>query len=84
MPEPKTEIDDSPPPVGYSCHRCEEFGHGYQTCKRPGARTPQELDARINRILERWDAGHGEVKTWMKNEFIAAEKKAFEGKVKTK
>lgn len=77
MPEPKTDIDDSPPAVGYSCRRCEEIGHGYKNCKRPAAKTPQELDARIKRLLERWDAGYGELSTYLKTEFVAAERKAF-------
>jgi hypothetical protein len=77
MPEPKTGIDDSIPAIGYSCHRCEQFGHGWQNCKRPRAETPQELQQRITRITERWDAGNG-MKTWIKTEIVKAEIKAYE------
>jgi hypothetical protein len=84
MPEPKTEIDYSAPAIGYSCFRCEQPGHSYKTCKRPGAKTRQELDSRINRYIERWDAGYGVISTAQKTAWIAAEWKAFHAKEKAK
>lgn len=74
MSEPKTEIWISA--IGYACFRCETIGHPWTECNRPRAETPQELQQRINRITERWDAGHG-MKTWIKTEIVKAEIRAF-------
>ena len=60
------------------CWRCELPGHGWRECRRPAAENRQELDKRIDRILRRWDAGYGELSTYLKTEFITAEKNAFE------
>lgn len=59
------------------CWRCDLPGHGWRECKRPPAQNRQELEERIDRILQRWDAGYGELSTYLKTEFVAAEKKAF-------
>jgi hypothetical protein len=64
--------------VGIQCWRCEEPGHGYTDCRRPPARTRKELDDRISRLLERWDAGYGEISTRLKTQFVTAEIKSFE------
>lgn len=61
-----------------ACWRCEQPGHGWRECDRPPAKTKQELDARKNRILERWDAGYGEISTSLKTEFIRQEIRAYQ------
>jgi hypothetical protein len=66
------------------CWRCEQPGHGYAECQREPARTRQELDARIARLVERWDAGYGEISTAQKTEFVKAEIKAFNPREKAK
>lgn len=66
-----------------ACWRCEQPGHGYRECDRPPAKTKQELQARIDRLKERWDAGYGEISTSLKTEFIRAEIRGYEkGKAK--
>jgi hypothetical protein len=62
------------PPV--VCHRCEQPGHGWRECDLPPAKSRQELQQRIARITDRWDAGHG-MKTWVKTEIVKAEIRAF-------
>ena len=78
MPETESEIDDSAPAIGYSCFRCERPGHSYKNCKRPAAETRQELNERIRRYLELWDAGYGTITTAQKTAWIAAENSSFE------
>lgn len=63
--------------IPVTCWRCESPGHGWRECDRPAAETRQELGERIDRILRRWDAGHG-LSSYLKTEFVMAEKKAFE------
>jgi hypothetical protein len=60
------------------CWRCEQPGHVAADCQPPPAKTIKELDQRIDRLIERWDAGYGSVSTTQKQAWIAAEKKAFE------
>lgn len=64
--------------VGLICWRCEEPGHCYADCQRPPAKTRKELNDRINRLLERWDAGYGVISTSLKKQFVTAEIRAFE------
>lgn len=66
----------------FTCHRCGEWGHGYRECKRPPARTEQELAARERDILIRWDAGNGFYSS-VKNELIAIERRAFKKEKET-
>jgi hypothetical protein len=64
--------------VGLACWRWEEPGHPWTECKRPAAKTPQELDERIERFRIRWDAGFGELKTATKTKLIEIETLAYE------
>lgn len=59
------------------CHRCELPGHGYRECQRPPAANKQELESRIDRILQRWDAGNG-MSTYLKTELVTLERAAHE------
>lgn len=60
------------------CWRCEMPGHIAADCDRPPPKTRKELDARINRHVERWDAGNGVITRQQKQQFIAMEIKSFE------
>lgn len=60
-----------------TCWRCEQPGHGYADCQRPPAATRRELQARIDRLRDRWDAGRG-LSTRLKQQFIAAEKREYD------
>jgi hypothetical protein len=65
------------------CWRCELPGHAAADCQRPPPRTRKELDARIQRHVERWDSGYGVITTTQKQKYIAMEIKAYEkGKAK--
>lgn len=63
--------------LAVECWRCELPGHTAAECQRPAVATHQELDARIARHLERWDAGRGLISTAQKTDYIKAEMKAF-------
>jgi hypothetical protein len=65
--------------LGVECWRCEQPGHIAAECQRPPAATRKELDQRISRYVERWDAGNG-ISTTQKQQWITAERKAFKGK----
>ncbi len=60
-----------------ACWRCEQPGHGWADCHRPPAASRKELDQRIARLVERWDAGKGEITTSLKQKFITAEIAAY-------
>jgi hypothetical protein len=64
--------------IGVECWRCEKPGHFAAECQPPPAATRKELDARIKRLVERWDAGHGittaQKQAWIKDEIRKYEK----------
>lgn len=65
----------------FGCWRCEEPGHTAGECKPPPARTAQELDERITRLVERWQSH--EISTPQKAAWIADEIQIFDkGKAK--
>jgi hypothetical protein len=65
-----------------TCWRCEQPGHGHAECDRPPAASRKELDARISRYVQRWQAG--DITLSHKRTWIAAETRIFNGKVKVK
>lgn len=60
------------------CYRCEEPGHGWRDCGRPPAKSQQELDQRIDRIVQRWDAGNGAFSRTVKTRIVEIETRQFE------
>lgn len=76
MYEPEDETESFAP---FTCFRCGQFGHVWTACRRPAAKTKQELAQRVAELVIRWDAGsvkgfsHG-----VKTAIVIAETKAFE------
>lgn len=69
--------------IGIECWRCEKPGHVAAECQPEPATTIKELHQRINRLVERWNAGYGEITTAQKVKWIGMEKRAYEkGKAK--
>lgn len=61
-----------------TCWRCETPGHVASECDRPPPKNRKELNDRIDRYKERWNAGYGVISTTQKRTWIAMEMKAFE------
>jgi hypothetical protein len=61
--------------LGFTCWRCEELGHTAAECKPERATTPQELEERIARLVERWQAF--EITRAQKTEWIEDEMAIF-------
>ncbi len=61
--------------IGLVCWRCEQPGHAAADCTPEPAATRQELQARIDRYVGRWQ--EFEITTSQKRNWIAAEAKAF-------
>lgn len=59
-----------------TCHRCQQPGHGYEDCDLPPAKDHQQLQQRIQAIIQRWDAGHG-MTTALKSQLIEIENRAY-------
>lgn len=72
---PKTEIEISAVIIG-NCWRCEMPGHVAVECQPDPPETRQELQARIDRYVERWQ--EFEITTAQKRQWIAAENKSFD------
>lgn len=60
----------------FTCWRCEKFGHPAAECQPEPARTRQELDERISRLVERWQ--QYEISTGQKKAWIADEMQIFD------
>lgn len=58
------------------CWRCEEPGHPAAECQRPPPQTRAELQARIDRHVERWIDGATTIS--QKTKYVKAEVTAFE------
>jgi hypothetical protein len=62
--------------IPVACWRCETPGEIASECRRPPPATRKELQARIDRYIERWISG--EISIAQKREWIKAENKMME------